>query len=252
MASRTRPGDDAEQTAPGVDFEPRWPMRLALVAAIVLYAFLPDQVLLGPRLIVPVVEGVLFAVLWALAPRRHHSALPHVRALALVLVALISLVNIVNLGFLVRELLQGSGTTGKTLILGAIDIWLTNVIAFGFWYWEMDDGGPVARIRGAGRRSHDFLFPQQANPQVATALLRLPVHQFHQRDRLQPHRHHAPVQGRQRADDGAVRGRPGHHLPAGGAGGQHPQLRSDRRIAAQRCGVGAGVGVGSGARPSCA
>ncbi|MBV9547646.1 MAG: hypothetical protein JOY61_25010, partial [Chloroflexi bacterium] len=50
----------------------------------------------------------------------------------------------------------------------AMQIWLTNVIVFGLWYWELDRGGPSARVR-ADHREPDFLFPQMITPAVAPA-----------------------------------------------------------------------------------
>ena len=42
-------------------------------------------------------------------------------------------------------------------------IWLTNVIVFGLWYWELDRGGPATRQQ-ASHRQPDFLFPQMSTP----------------------------------------------------------------------------------------
>jgi hypothetical protein len=44
-----------------------------------------------------------------------------------------------------------------------VPIWLTNVIVFGLWYWELDRGGVAARLRQNHRRP-DFLFPQMSTP----------------------------------------------------------------------------------------
>ena len=147
-------------------FEQRWPMRVALVAAIVLYATLPDRLAVpGPRFVVPALEGALLVAILALSPHRHHSTLPHVRAAALVLVGLVSSANITTLVLLSRELLTGSSAVGRDLVVAAIQIWLTNVIAFGFWYWELDRGGPVERLLPLHEQgAPDFLFPQMATP----------------------------------------------------------------------------------------
>jgi hypothetical protein len=45
-------------------------------------------------------------------------------------------------------------------------IFVTNIIVFGIWYWELDRGGPFARQTGA-RPYPDFMFPQMGNPNVA-------------------------------------------------------------------------------------
>ena len=40
------------------------------------------------------------------------------------------------------------------------------MIAFGLWYWELDGGGPAARLR-AQEPYRDFLFPQMSMPDKA-------------------------------------------------------------------------------------
>ena len=52
------------------------------------------------------------------------------------------------------------------LIFAAMQIWMTNVIVFGLWYWELDRGGPSARCR-TSHREPDFLFPQMSTPAAA-------------------------------------------------------------------------------------
>jgi hypothetical protein len=44
-----------------------------------------------------------------------------------------------------------------------VPIWLTNVIVFGLWYWDLDRGGPATRLHENHRRP-DFLFPQMSTP----------------------------------------------------------------------------------------
>jgi uncharacterized membrane protein len=44
---------------------------------------------------------------------------------------------------------------------------LSNSIAFGLAFWELDCGGPVARALAATHRKPDFQFPQDENPQLA-------------------------------------------------------------------------------------
>ena len=45
-------------------------------------------------------------------------------------------------------------------------IWSADVIVFGLWFWEVDAGGPVARLR-TPRPTRDFQFPQDDHPRVA-------------------------------------------------------------------------------------
>ena len=53
------------------------------------------------------------------------------------------------------------------LLLGSgAAIFVTNIIAFGIWYWELDRGGPFARLT-AEKPYPAFMFPQMANPSLA-------------------------------------------------------------------------------------
>jgi len=80
-----------------------------------------------------------------------------------VLIAVITVANMVALGDLIRALLEHSSTGGRALVFASVPIWLTNVIVFGLWYWELDRGGPAARLR-PDHRQPDFLFPQMTSP----------------------------------------------------------------------------------------
>ena len=51
----------------------------------------------------------------------------------------------------------------KTLLAAGGAIWLTNVIAFGLWYWDLDRGGAAARAHGEGEPA--FIFPEMTNSQ---------------------------------------------------------------------------------------
>ncbi len=39
-------------------------------------------------------------------------------------------------------------------------LWVSNVLVFASWYWEVDGDGPVKRHR-SGHQAADFQFPQQ-------------------------------------------------------------------------------------------
>ena len=158
-----RPSPPAAPHPPG---EARWPATIAIVAAIALYVTLPDSLLLGPRWILPVLEAAILVPLTVARPHRHPGESGPSRMAAIVLIALANIGNVASLGLLVHLLVNGLHIDGRTLILSAIVIYLTNVIIFGLWYWELDGGGPAARL--AGRAEYpDFLFPQMNLPQHA-------------------------------------------------------------------------------------
>jgi hypothetical protein len=47
----------------------------------------------------------------------------------------------------IASLLRGDEKGGPELLLKAMTIWGTNVIAFGLGYWAFDRGGPIRRLR---------------------------------------------------------------------------------------------------------
>ena len=91
------------------------------------------------------------------------------RKAALLLLGLLILGNFTALAILVAGLVTTSTQElgGGELLLTAFAIWSTDVIVFGLLFWELDAGGPVARIRVRGRPAPDFQFPQDENPQLA-------------------------------------------------------------------------------------
>jgi hypothetical protein len=113
----------------------------------------------GPELL------LLFSLAWH-RPRRRLEQLGHRRTVALALLALISLANVLLLLAVIASLIRGTEKSGAQLLVKAITVWGTNVITFGLWYWELDRGGPVRRLR-PDPPPPDFQFPQMENPQLA-------------------------------------------------------------------------------------
>ncbi len=145
--------------------EPRLPALLAVVAAIALQLILPDSVIrgLGNRALIPALEGALIVVLLIANPGRISPEQTRLRVIGISLIALTTVVNVVSLLELIHALLYGATTGGRPLVYASVPIWLTNVIVFGLWYWELDRGGPAAR-QSPGHRQPDFLFPQMSTP----------------------------------------------------------------------------------------
>lgn len=56
---------------------------------------------------------------------------------------------------------------GLQLLASAAVVILTNAITFALVFWELDNGGPIARALAAGRAGPDFQFPQDENPHLA-------------------------------------------------------------------------------------
>jgi hypothetical protein len=90
------------------------------------------------------------------------------RILTGAIIAIITLVNATAAIRLVVAIINTDSFTNnaKILLASGFAIWLTNVIAFGLWYWDLDRGGAAARAHGGGS-SPAFVFPEMLNPQYA-------------------------------------------------------------------------------------
>ncbi len=149
------------------DPENRVPVMIAIVAAIGMQSAIPAKYGLHPRWFIPGLEAVLLVALTALNPVRMTRSTTLGKYASLALVAAITIDNGFSAGFLDYDILtsKASGDASGLLASGAA-IYLTNIVAFGIWYWELDRGGPFAR-RDARNPYPDFLFPQMANPTLA-------------------------------------------------------------------------------------
>jgi len=89
------------------------------------------------------------------------------RAVTLTITAIISAASAVSIVVLVHLLVGGATAQAPLLLRAAIHMWCTNVLLFALWFWQLDAGGPARRLRDPA--AHDFLFPQQAMPELARA-----------------------------------------------------------------------------------
>lgn len=120
------------------------PPAAAVVVAIAIYAALPASVLFTSRLVIPAVEAALLVALLVTNPKRMTRESRWSRGASVGLALVVIGANLVSLGLLVAALARHSPHAGS-LLVAAMQVWLTNVIGFGLLFWELDRGGPVAR-----------------------------------------------------------------------------------------------------------
>ncbi len=148
--------------------ENRLPVAAAILVAVGLQLALPNKYGVHPRWVIPTLELLLLVVLTVINPVRLARATTVGKYTALAVVAAITLDNGISAGLLDHDILTATGASGDAIgLLGSgAAIYLTNIIAFGVWYWEIDRGGPFARM-AATELYPDFLFPQMASPRLA-------------------------------------------------------------------------------------
>jgi uncharacterized membrane protein len=149
--------------------EQRWPVTLSVIAAIVLQVLLPDSLTSPlPHWLLPALEGALSIALSIANPVRIERRGPVVRSVAVALIVVITAANAISAVLLIKAIVQTLPSTAQAapLLASGANIWATNVIAFGLWYWEFDRGGPVRRAEGI-RQHPDLMFPQMSSPELA-------------------------------------------------------------------------------------
>jgi uncharacterized membrane protein len=149
------------------DGESTWPVRGAVVAATALQVSLPNRYEIPPNWLLPTLGLLLGVGLSVAHPRRITRYSPQLRMISISLIAVITLANAGSATRLIRALLEGTThENATTLLLTGGAIWLTNVIVFGMWYWDLDRGGPAARAQ-ALKPFPDFLFAQMTAPDMS-------------------------------------------------------------------------------------
>jgi uncharacterized membrane protein len=141
---------------------PFWGPQLVVLTAILLDLALPSKLTVKPSWLIPTIEGVLLIGLAVAGahPQLRHS--PRRRNVAIGLIAIVSIVNIFSLVLLCHYLLHGRSESGRNLIFSGIDLWGTNVLLFALWFYELDRGGPLARLHGE-EDYPDFMFVQMTD-----------------------------------------------------------------------------------------
>ena len=160
-----RSGENAgvtEVAAPSTRHTRRWPASLAVIVVLALQVAVPAQIMDAPRWIMPALGALLLLPLVWANPFHLKRDEPWLRWIELALLAVLVLVNAVYLTGLILLLSDGDASDGKVLVKSALLIWVTNVVAFAVWYWEVDRGGPFARMPEHEHQEErpDLLFPQ--------------------------------------------------------------------------------------------
>lgn len=138
------------------DSEPVWHVQVAILIAIVLQLVLSHALTVGPKYAIAAIELLLLLAL--LLPGRGRAAWHFKRSAALILIAIISVANFVSLILVVHILFTANHVSGRELIASGLAIYLTNIIVFGLWYWELDSSGVEGQSTTV--KPIDFLFPQ--------------------------------------------------------------------------------------------
>lgn len=146
--------------------ESRWPMAVAILVAGALHASLPKEVsVFDVPFVMPLLLVALLAAVILADPGRIDRRSLWSRLLTEFLIGVLAIANGVAVVKLVNGILFTAQFNNAVHLLGSgASLWLTNVIAFALWYWDLDRGGAAARASGS-RVLPAFVFPEMENPQ---------------------------------------------------------------------------------------
>jgi len=146
--------------------EHRFPVSLVVLVVIFLQFTLPNNLSLSFQKWICLLEFAILLSLYALSPKRFLSHHPPTRRIGFVLTGVMTISNTASAVKLVSELISGGIGSATQLLASGGSIWLTNVVIFSLWFWDLDRGGPGARAE-ATKSWPDFLFPQMTDPSFA-------------------------------------------------------------------------------------
>ena len=157
-----------KEQSQSIRIEPRWPVVLAILAAILMVVLLPERVVLFPVWFPYVIGIALILPMVAVGLSAEKARWLRVeRTIMLLFIVAMGVGTLANLASLIRAMVRRSGEVGGLqLLASSIVVWVSNVLIFSLLYWRIDRGGPEARANNAGTRP-DWLFPQAGAPEDA-------------------------------------------------------------------------------------
>ncbi len=146
-------------------FEPRWPVGLTVLVVIFLLAILPERIKLFPTWVTYVVGFAVLMPMGAVGLTAARARWLRVeRTVTLLFFVIAGFSTLANLATLIGGIVGRSAEIGGLqLLVSSIAVWVTNVLMFSMLYWQIDRGGPEARVNNASTRA-DWLFPQEGAP----------------------------------------------------------------------------------------
>ncbi|REE57453.1 putative membrane protein [Paenibacillus taihuensis] len=137
---------------------PRYAYFTVIIVILILLSYLPEQLTVWQNWALPVLAGCMFVPLIISILKRHHE---RARTFAVITNSIVMIGLISSVGILLHQLFTHAASASE-LFGSALVLWVTNILVFSVWYWEIDRGGPRARNEQEDRVP-DFLFPQMTS-----------------------------------------------------------------------------------------
>lgn len=146
--------------------ELRWPVSLATILVITLQLVLPNRLTLNFQNFIVIAEILLLLFIFISNPHRIAQHKSHIWYSGIALNFVMTISNIAGVIKLIDLLIHAKISDPTGLLLSGGSIWISNMIIFSLWYWEIDGGGAGVRFQSE-KYTPDFLFAQMSNPEFA-------------------------------------------------------------------------------------
>jgi uncharacterized membrane protein len=141
----------------------RWMVILAFLVLGLIFAFLPARLTIGPTWLPLVVTVLLISlILAAIFFMEHPAKRITIRLLFFALLTILTLALVGGVILLIVTLPDKTEKQAGGLLRDAALLWISNIILFALWYWEVDGGGHLQR-QLLKYQAADFMFPQQVD-----------------------------------------------------------------------------------------
>jgi uncharacterized membrane protein len=142
---------------------PLWVATLAALLLGVIYTILPARYTLGPSWI-PLAIEIIVILPGRIAHLMKHPFSQHTnRISSFIILGITTVALIIGVILLVVSLpKRQEGIQAISLLRTGVLLYISDILVFALWYWEIDGGGPHKRFQ-AGHKAVDLLFPQQAD-----------------------------------------------------------------------------------------
>src|SRR5262245_1539743 len=147
--------------------ESRWPAAGGILFLIILPLLLPERLTLGPKWLLPAAAGVFLVAIVIEDPGRIDRREGRMRMLSIGLLTVFIVGDVAMTEALVSELIGGASelNNADTLLATGALVWINNAVLFALLYWELDGGGPAARVFSPPDYP-DLAFPEHMNPDI--------------------------------------------------------------------------------------
>lgn len=137
-----------------------WPLVVVMAIELAITLMLPARYTFAPAWGIAVLLAVALAIAMSAFVAEYQERPRAALLVSGILILMLTVVLVALLANLVVLLVSGGkDVRGWPLLSSGVQVWISNVLVFGLWFWLLDRGGPHARItRGEG--AQEFLFPE--------------------------------------------------------------------------------------------